>query len=136
MGELQEVLLCRKDILRLRSKNIRMKKTKQLPMPMRLDRRYAIKPQSKRDKVLSLFKEGWSITRIAAKYKVVYCTILRIVDVSFRREDNKRTSLSTAETARRYPERNIDNVRRCKEYRDSIKTKINRHYAKGLAQNA
>ena len=102
---------------------------------MRLDKRFAIKPQSKRDTVVKFFNSGWSPTRIAKRYNVAVTTILRIVDPSFREESNERS----LQVNRINPTSAEDKERHREEYKLSRKERepqIKRHYAMGLTQNA
>ena len=103
------------------------KSKKKLPMPMRMDKRFAIKPQSKRDKVVSLFEDGWSLTRLSKKFEVVINTISYIVDEDFRQErlDANRYNVPTEATRQNYI-----------ESRKEREPRIRRHYAMGLAQNS
>ena len=104
-----------------------MRKTEVLPMPMRLDKRFAIKPQSKRDRVVKLHESGMSISKLAAKFNVAFDTIKYIVNENFRmeRREANRNNVPTVETLQEY-----------KRSRKEREPQIRQHYAMGLTQNA
>ncbi len=112
------------------------KSIQKLPMPMRLDKRFAIKPQSKRDKVVSLFKSGWSLTKLANKHNVTIGTIHAIVDRSYRKMLNEASSIRSSIRMQDNTELAAEYQREYEESRKEREPRIRRHYAMGLAQNA
>jgi len=107
------------------------------PMPWRYDRRRKIKSQKMIDRIISLYdKSGWSVSRIAKKYKVTVETILRYVNQNYREYVLETNRTNSAKFRQENPEKHAEGARKSYEYKMSIMPKIKRYYTRGLSQSA
>lgn len=110
---------------------------KKLPlMPWRYDRRRKIKSQKTVDKINELRNSGWSLSRLAKKFKVSIPTIVYWTDENFRENEIAKSQRNMSFKRQLNPEHYVELDTQSRKYKLRMMPKIKKHYASGLPQNA